>query len=591
MAFASFFRSRNSRRPATPPQLEQAIKPVVENLEARLLLSTSRHRTTLVPSEIISGGSIGTGFGAPSATSVTQIAHLYGVDQLDAISTTNPLFTNSGQLQNIVVIGAPVTWINDEGTKQGNLHKFSTGEGIAPGGVFEDPIAQSGFNPIPNRGDGGIDDLETTAMIEWAHALAPLAAITLVEVPVTPSGVVAPADLSLGIQEAVRVAQQNSSTGPVNGSLPGGVVLMGLTSRGEDATISAMYDSLFAYKGAKNISFIAPTGEFGGTVSMPASSPYVTAVGGTTFSLDAAGNRQYEIASLNAGGGASGVEALPAFQSGLRANGVRLRTRGVPDISLAARSIQGGLDMYWDPTDDRSDPLPWGAIEGTAGSAAAFTGMVADANELRWSNGLGPVGRDLNNELYAAYRNNPNVVHDITQGNNTLFQSGAGYDLATGLGTPQANFLIPALAGVSTQNASANLTGDVFLANNGNTGNLVIPLRGTASVEIGTQFVTISNFRMIGAQTDPTSGTTTTFTATFTPTGLMALSGSTVSGFGTVTLTGGGQSETFNVALSGKISGSRNRARKLNASIVTVNSRGKKIPFGAQDVFQATLSM
>ena len=44
MAFASFFRS--SRRSASKLKLEQAAKPVLEGLEVRLLMSTSRHRTT-----------------------------------------------------------------------------------------------------------------------------------------------------------------------------------------------------------------------------------------------------------------------------------------------------------------------------------------------------------------------------------------------------------------------------------------------------------------------------------------------------------------------------------------------------------------
>jgi len=291
------------------------------------MLSTSRHRTRLLPSEVISGGSIAFGLGAPSAVSVSDIAHLYGMDQLGT-TTTNPLFTNSGALQSIFVIGAPVSQINDTPTvRTGNINKFSAGEGINRTGVGFAPITEAGFNFIPNQGDGGLDDQYTTAVLEWAHALAPLASITLIAVPVTPTGVVTAADLSLGIQEAVRQAQLSGRAGPIDGSLPGGVVLMGLTSVGEDATLSAMYDSLFSYKYASNDSFIAPTGDVGGTVSMPANSPYVTAVGGTTFNIDATGNRVYEIADLNAGGGASGVEPLPAFQAGLRANGTRLRTR------------------------------------------------------------------------------------------------------------------------------------------------------------------------------------------------------------------------------------------------------------------------
>ena len=55
--------------------------------------------------------------------------------------------------------------------------------------------------------------------------------------------------------------------------------------------------------------------------------------------------------------------------------------------------------------------------------------------------------------------------HDITSGNNTYtpyssetgYSAGTGYDLASGLGSPVANTLIPDLAGVAT------VTGRVFV--------------------------------------------------------------------------------------------------------------------------------
>ena len=39
--------------------------------------------------------------------------------------------------------------------------------------------------------------------------------------------------------------------------------------------------------------------------------------------------------------------------------------------------------------------------------------------------------------------------HDVTAGSNGTYSATAGYDLATGLGTPIANLLVPALAGYS----------------------------------------------------------------------------------------------------------------------------------------------
>jgi len=47
--------------------------------------------------------------------------------------------------------------------------------------------------------------------------------------------------------------------------------------------------------------------------------------------------------------------------------------------------------------------------------------------------------------LYEIYSQNPSVFNDITSGNNGMYTAAQGYDLVTGLGTPVADRLVPAL--------------------------------------------------------------------------------------------------------------------------------------------------
>ena len=88
---------------------------------------------------------------------------------------------------------------------------------------------------------------------------------------------------------------------------------------------------------------------------------------------------------------------------------------------------------------------PWYQVGGTSLSAPCWAGLVAIADQLRVSQGLGPLdGRSQT--LPALYGLPAADFHDITSGSNGGFSAGPGYDKVTGRGTPVANLLVPALA-------------------------------------------------------------------------------------------------------------------------------------------------
>jgi pseudomonalisin len=155
----------------------------------------------------------------------------------------------------------------------------------------------------------------------------------------------------------------------------------------------------------------------------PASSPFGIGVGGTSVLNN---NPLSEIGWYAGGGGLSPVEPAAAFQANAKVLGVTAPpTRGVPDVSLDA-DPESGYDV-----------VVGGAVEtigGTSASAPSWQGIWARVNGA--NAGLGFAGPVL-------YSTEPSTAfHDITVGSNTAYTAGPGYDLVTGLGTPDIAKLV-----------------------------------------------------------------------------------------------------------------------------------------------------
>jgi subtilase family serine protease len=98
------------------------------------------------------------------------------------------------------------------------------------------------------------------------------------------------------------------------------------------------------------------------------------------------------------------------------------------------------------------DPYNGGWIDGIGGtslSCPCFAGLIADADEIRSAAGNGTL--DGATQTLPALYSLSGDFHDITSGNisptgKPNYSAGVGYDLATGLGTPIANQLVPDLA-------------------------------------------------------------------------------------------------------------------------------------------------
>ncbi|MCT7661468.1 S53 family peptidase [Mycobacterium deserti] len=182
----------------------------------------------------------------------------------------------------------------------------------------------------------------------------------------------------------------------------------------------------------------SPPGESDIGLDSVASLPEMTDVGGTTLSTDAGGRWLAEQAwfdvplSLGTGGGVSAIFDRPEWQRGVlpdRDPGRRL----TPDISAVADPFTGVRIVF----DQRQ--LVGG---GTSQSAPIWAGLAAVMNSYLLANGGRPLG-DFNPLLYRIAAGAPlPAFRDVTLGGNAVADAGPGYDLVTGLGTPDVDNLV-----------------------------------------------------------------------------------------------------------------------------------------------------
>merc|ERR1712137_881506 len=212
----------------------------------------------------------------------------------------------------------------------------------------------------------------------------------------------------------------------------------------------------------------------------PASSNFVTAVGGTMFSAAdvlspplppfcqeatrtcaGAGTEvvsQPPEALITSGGGFSNVADTPSWQatqvqqylnSGALlppSNTFNATGRGYPDLTALAHHFM--IVDFGFPS----------AVDGTSASAPLTAGIFALIND-QLLNQSGTTLGFLNPALYAAYEQDPSIVNDITEGNNTTTEGSGflppcttvgygattGWDATSGLGSPNYPALVNAL--------------------------------------------------------------------------------------------------------------------------------------------------
>jgi len=226
------------------------------------------------------------------------------------------------------------------------------------------------------------------------------------------------------------------------------------------------------------------------SVDDPASQPYVTGVGGTTLQgvspelYETAWNSRHDSAGPpstagSTGGGVSSFWTMPPAQvraakslgvlsssaSGSHCGASKGYCREVPDVSIDADPTTGYV-LYWNGAGSvPAATAGWQVLGGTSGAAPVWAALLALADASPACAGK-PVGY-ANPALYrAASTSYAEDFHDVTQGDNDFgvatqgFSAKRGYDMTTGLGTPDATPLVASLCAgtISVAGVSAKQT-------------------------------------------------------------------------------------------------------------------------------------
>jgi subtilase family serine protease len=325
--------------------------------------------------------------------------------------------------------------------------------------------------------------VETNLDVQWAYAMAPKARVVVA---------IANSDDTLDIAQVMR---------EVLPKYPGAIVTqsfgMDETGLASDPSLVSTFEPMYLLSVLRGGTVISASGDLGGSngteleqgpppfqipdlvpsamATYPASDPFVLSVGGTMGNpypegllSDAGtyGGEQVwnEINPFTGVPGASGGAPSQVFDAPPWQRSLKTKDRLVPDVSYNAALVDGALVFLSCRGDGNGvitfcDPAHQGyvAVGGTSAGAPQWAAIVALANQVRASQARPPLGlvSPVLYDLARSSRSYNRDFHDITVGNNALdyraiggpvsefgFSAGPGYDLASGLGTPNVANLV-----------------------------------------------------------------------------------------------------------------------------------------------------
>ncbi|CAM3988159.1 protease pro-enzyme activation domain-containing protein [Alicyclobacillus pomorum] len=351
----------------------------------------------------------------------------YTPSELRAAYDVNPL--NSGGTNGS---GQTVALFELDGYVKSNITTYDNYYSLgspAPTNVLVD-----GYNGAAGQGEG-----EVELDIEVINAMAPKANVTVYEGPNSDQGVIDTYQKIASDDKAKQVS-----------------VSWGLSELQSSASTMNSMHTIFQQMATQGQSVFAASGDSGAydggdtqlAVDSPANDPYVTGVGGTHLTLSGGsyGSESVWSNSTNktgGGGGLSTVYSQPSWQTGTGVqNSYSNGKREVPDVSADA-DPNTGYSIY--------SAGQWVVYGGTSCAAPLWAGLAALNNQYAEANGKADLGY-ANPTLYKMFNTTQTypAYHDVTQGNNLYYPATAGYDMASGIGTPDAYNLVRDLNGGSS---------------------------------------------------------------------------------------------------------------------------------------------
>jgi hypothetical protein len=441
-----------------------------------------------------------TGVVAAIPTGVNPAAVVSGYGPADLISAYK-LPTNLGSGRLVAIVDA-----QDDPNAESDLATYRSQFGLpactTANGCFRKLNQNGATSPLPIADPGWSSEIMLD--LEMVSATCPLCKILLVEAN-SPTY----ANLGTAVNQAVAqgaIAVSNSYGGPESAG---------------DPSIGATY---YQHPG---IAITVSSGDSGYGVEFPASSPYVTSVGGTALRRSTGNARGWTettwstSATEGAGSGCSKYETKPAFQTD---TGCTHRT--VADVSAVADPATG-VAVY-----DSFGSGGWTVFGGTSVSSPIIASIYALASPP-------PAGVYPVQYPYA----NPGGLFDVTSGSNGtcspayLCTAGAGYDGPTGLGTPNGIAAFGPVATASDFSVAVSPTSSTVAPGAGTTATV-----STAVTSGSAQSVSLSASGLPSGAT--ASFAPATITAGSSSTLTIGTSSSTPAGTYTVTITATGTTAT-----------------------------------------------
>ncbi|WP_323120302.1 S53 family peptidase [Burkholderia alba] len=302
---------------------------------------------------------------------------------------------------------------------------------------------------VVKTGSSGSSYTDTSGMVEWnldSQSIVGAAGGSVKKVVFYD----APSMTLSAITAAYNKAVTDNVAKVINVSL--GVCESSANSAGSQATD----DTIFKQAVAQGQTFSVSAGDHGAyecasgkpsgstyTVSEPATSPYVIAVGGTTLFTNTATNAYNSEIVWNdpswqsgtvwsTGGGFSKYERAPSWQS---SSVTGSSYRALPDVGFDADIRTGAILVVSGKTTDTL----WGSgylnnEGGTSLAAPIFTGIWARLQSAN-NNALGFPATSI----YKYFPSNAALIHDVTSGNNGSggygYAAKTGWDATTGFGS------------------------------------------------------------------------------------------------------------------------------------------------------------
>jgi kumamolisin len=339
--------------------------------------------------------------------------------------------------------GQTVALYEVDGFAQRDLDTFSARLGLPP------------LRPVIVAGPRLAAGPETEMDLEVVHAIAPRARLVLYNFDVQAAARQAGSDntkfvdLDLALQS--RMVRENA----------GGVISdsVGMCEAGLGRALALAYKNVYDQADALGVSVFVASGDDGafdcitglprGTppgadslaVDLPADTPGVTATGGTRLSVSPNGDWYNETVwdgpaeTVGPGGGVSSYYSRPGWQQGPGVRDPRYNPhnmRSIPDVAADADPVSGAA-IYGPGS------AGWGAGSGTSQAAPIWAAITVLIDQYLRRQGLHRAGF-MNPALYylAAHPRPYRALHDVTMGSNLYYPATPGYDMATGLGTPDA---------------------------------------------------------------------------------------------------------------------------------------------------------